>query len=151
MKKILVMAGVVFLIACNQNDAKAPVANTNDSTSSTAPITDSTKFTNIQWLDSINQNLGAITEGQVAELTWKFKNTGNQPLVIENTSVSCGCTIAEKPEQPIMPGEQGLIKAKFNSSGKAGPNNKQVTVMANTKGNRQHVLQFSVVVNSNKQ
>jgi hypothetical protein len=49
-----------------------------------------------------------------------------------------------------MPGEEGIIKAKFNSEGKPGPNKKQVTVFANTKDTRQHVLQFSVVVNSKK-
>jgi len=147
MRRIIVIAGMCVLAACNQNDAKAPVAN-NEYVQTASPFTDSTEFTNIQWLDSVKQGLGTITEGQVPELSWKFKNVGDKPLVIENTSVSCGCTIAEKPEQPIMPGEEGVIKAKFNSEGKAGPNNKQVVVTANTKGTKQHVLQFTVVVNS---
>jgi hypothetical protein len=149
MKNILVIAGLCLLTACNQNDAKPTLAN-NGVGQTPSPFTESTSLTQIQWLDSVNVDLGTITEGQVPELSWKFKNVGTEPLIIENTSVSCGCTIAEKPEQPIMPGEQGIIKAKFNSDGKPGPNNKQVTVFANTKDTRQHVLQFSVLVNSKK-
>lgn len=149
MKIYLMIAGISMVVACNQNDAKPVADNGNGQTSS--PFTDATQLTEIQWLDSVNQELGTISEGQVPELSWKFKNVGDQPLIIENTSVSCGCTIAEKPEQPIMPGEQGVIKAKFNSDGKPGPNNKQVTVFANTKNTRQHVLQFTVLVNSKKQ
>src|SRR5687768_4741447 len=150
MKIYLMIACFGVLAACNQNDAK-PIVATNGNGQTGSPFTDATALTEIQWLDSINQDLGTISEGQVTELSWKFKNVGMEPLIIENTSVSCGCTIAEKPEQPIMPGEQGIIKAKFNSDGKPGPNNKQVTVFANTKNTRQHVLQFTVLVNSKKQ
>ncbi len=114
-------------------------------------VIDSTKFTTIEWLDATKQELGTITEGQTPEITWRFKNTGDQPLVIENASASCGCTIAEKPEQPVMPGEESVIKAKFNSEGKPGPNNKQVFVTANTKGTKQHELHFIVTVNPKKQ
>ncbi|MEI9807904.1 MAG: DUF1573 domain-containing protein [Bacteroidota bacterium] len=45
----------------------------------------------------------------------------------------CGCTVPEKPEQPIAPGQQDVIKAKFNSSGQhKGENRKSITVRANT-------------------
>ncbi len=152
MKKILIVVVTGLMAACNQNDAKAPVARNGDSATMSAtpitPVTDSSKFTTIQWLDSIKQDLGTISEGQTPEITWRFKNTGDQPLIIENASASCGCTIAEKPEQPVMPGEESFIKAKFNSEGKAGPNTKQVFVTANTKGTKQQELQFAVIVNS---
>ena len=144
MKTTLFLIGLVVVIAsCNQTDSK---------TAATKPVNldsaynDSTNYTNIQWLDSIHQQLGKINEGQTPEITWKFKNTGDKPLVIINAQGTCGCTIAEKPMEPIAPGEEGEIKAKFNSEGRVGPNKKQVIVTANTKGGTSHYLGFDVEV-----
>src|SRR5215203_4384371 len=93
-------------IVCNSADK--PAANVskdkNDSVVKKA-MEDTASYTSIEWLDSIRISLGKITEGQVVEVTWRFKNTGNKPLVIQNVTASCGCTIAEKPEQPVAPGE----------------------------------------------
>ena len=54
-------------------------------------------------------------------------------LIIKNVTASCGCTIPEKPEEPIAPGNTGKIKATFDSRGRAGMNQKVITVVANTK------------------
>lgn len=88
--------------------------------------------TTVQLIDSV-YNFGKITEGERVTFNFRFKNSGKNPLVISNTSASCGCTVPEKPEKPIMPGEEGFIKVVFNSSGKVGHNQKNITVMANTK------------------
>ena len=151
MKKILIIVGIGLIAACNQNDAKPTASAATDAAAPVASVVDSSKFTTLQWIDSTQQDLGTISEGQTPEITWRFKNTGNQPLIIENAAGTCGCTVAEKPEKPLMPGEEGFIKAKFNSEGRVGPNNKQVAVTANTRDNKEHVLQFTVVVNSKKQ
>ncbi len=90
--------------------------------------------------------MGKIDEGQVVDISYRFKNTGTKPLVIKNVTVSCGCTVAEKPEQPIAPGKEGVIKAAFNSSGKPGHNRKTIFVYANTPGSDEHKLEFSVEV-----
>ena len=90
--------------------------------------------------------MGKIKEGQTPEISWKFKNVGDKPLVIVNAAGTCGCTVAEKPEQPIPPGEEGIIKAKFSSQGRVGNNDKQVVVTTNTKGNTEHYLSFKVQV-----
>ena len=71
------------------------------------------------------------TEGQKIEHNFSFKNTGNKPLVVIKATASCGCTIADKPEQPILPGDTGLIKVIFNSTGKRGHNHKTITVESN--------------------
>jgi hypothetical protein len=146
MKNILfcIMVAAV-MAACNQTDSKTTTA-TKPSVDLADPIKDTANFTSIQWIDSTNQELGKIKEGQTPELTWKFKNVGDKPLIIYNASGTCGCTVAEKPEQPIAPGEEGRIKAKFSSEGRVGTNEKQVIVMANTKGNTTHYLKFKVEV-----
>ena len=75
---------------------------------------------------------GTVDEGEIVKHQYKFKNTGNEPLVISNCKGSCGCTVPTWPKEPIQPGADGEIKVEFNSKGKPGPQRKQVTVTANT-------------------
>ena len=102
------------------------------------------ELTTLKWIDSV-KDMGKINEGQVIDIAYRFKNTGTKPLVIKSVNVSCGCTVAEKPEAPIAPGQEGEIKASFNSSGKAGTNTKSIYVYANTAPEA-HELKFMVEV-----
>jgi hypothetical protein len=144
------IAVTVVMAACNQADTKTGTSNTAESNPSTISqdiaMGDTANYTTIEWMDSVHQDLGKIKEGEMPEISWKFKNTGNKPLVIVNASGTCGCTVAEKPEQPVAPGETGVIKAKFSSEGRVGPNNKQVAVTANAKGANPQYLGFTVTV-----
>ena len=87
--------------------------------------------TQVQLIDSL-YNFGKVAEGEKVTYNFRFKNVGTKPLVISSTSASCGCTVPEKPDRPVLPGETGVIKVVFNSQGKAGHNEKNITVMANT-------------------
>jgi hypothetical protein len=69
-------------------------------------------------LEASSHDFGDITQGDVVERVFKFKNTGNQPLIITNIQTSCGCTTPVWPRDPIMPGGSGEIKVGFNSAGK---------------------------------
>ncbi len=66
--------------------------------------------------------------------TFRFKNTGNEPIIIVSAKASCGCTIPKKPEEPVMPGEYGELDVIFKpKEGQQGtPVTKRVTVIANT-------------------
>lgn len=86
--------------------------------------------TTVQLIDSI-YDFGKVAEGDVVQYSYRFKNTGPQPLVVTNVSASCGCTVAEKPEAPVLPGEIGFIKVKFNSEHRPGSAHKVVTVTSN--------------------
>jgi len=88
--------------------------------------------TRVQLIDSV-YNFGRISEGEMVTYNFRFKNVGTKPMVITSTSASCGCTVPEKPEKPIMPGETSYIKVVFNSKGKYGHNEKNITVKANTR------------------
>ena len=143
----ILIAGV--FVACNSSDKSASTLTKekSDSVAQNA-MEDTAGYTTIEWLDSMNTSLGKITEGQVVEVSWRFKNSGNKPLVIQNVKESCGCTIAAKPEQPIAPGETDVIKAKFDSHNQhPGYVRKDVTVRANTKGSTQHTLSFTAEIN----
>ena len=86
--------------------------------------------TTVQLIDSI-YDFGKVAEGEIVEYSYRFKNTGTNPLVVTNVSASCGCTVPEKPEAPIKPGEIGFIKVKFNSENRPGEVHKTVTVTSN--------------------
>ena len=101
-------------------------------------------MTSIVWIDS-TQQLGSIKEGETITVNFRFKNTGQKMLVIGEVAASCGCTVPEKPEKPIAPGEEGVILARFDSNGRIGTNRKVISVFANTE-NAPHQLSFDVEV-----
>jgi Protein of unknown function (DUF1573) len=144
--RILVLFGMVVfsLLSCQEN-------NSGKSGSAVMKIPkDSTLFTTISWLDSTTRDFGRIPEGRKLEVAFRFKNTGSKPLIIERVQPSCGCTVAEQPEAPIMPGDTGEIKASFNSEGRVGINHKKIYVYANTKGTQSNEVNFSVMVEKKK-
>lgn len=144
MKRILFVLAAVGLFACQSADKKSTKELTQAERDSVAQ--DSANSTSIQWLDSTYKDLGKVKEGQVVEVAYRFKNTGNKNLVIVNVSASCGCTIPEKPEKPFAPGEEGVIKAKFDSKGRpVGEARKDVFVKANTQPQDQQ-LSFRVEI-----
>ena len=151
MKEVLL---VVFfgltIAACKEADKKTtkdPVPGKEQSTTSTNALEDSANFTTIYWLDSTYQDLGKVEEGQVVDVAFRFKNTGSNPLIIPSVSVSCGCTtVPDKPKEPYAPGQEGVIKAKFDSKNMAGERLREVYVSANTKQGTKHTLAFRVEV-----
>ncbi|MBX2929810.1 MAG: DUF1573 domain-containing protein [Saprospiraceae bacterium] len=77
-------------------------------------------------------DFGTVKDGEKVSHTYKFKNTGKEPLVISNAQGSCGCTVPKWPRDPIAPGKSGEIVVEFDSKGKAGDRNQKVTLTANT-------------------
>ena len=77
-------------------------------------------------------DFGTIKDGDVVEHVFSFVNTGEAPLIISDAKATCGCTVPEKPTEPIPVGGTGEIKVRFNSKGKPGIQNKTVTLTANT-------------------
>ena len=96
-------------------------------------------------VNSLNTCFGKVTEGDLAQHVYKFKNTGKAPLVITNASGSCGCTVPSWPKEPIAPGAGGEIKVSYNSTGKSGREEKEITVLANTIPNKT-TLRISALV-----
>ncbi len=77
-------------------------------------------------------DFGDIQQGETVETTFEFTNSGDAPLIITKAVGSCGCTVPEWPREPIAPGASASMKVSFNSAGKRGMNNKNVTITANT-------------------
>lgn len=137
------LAGLL-LAGCASNEKNSTSTNT-DSTNTQPSASHSdvqhAGTTTIEWIDPVVKELGKLKKDQEIEITYRFRNSGDKNLVIENVVAQCGCTIPEKPQQPFAPGEEGVIKAKFNGVGH-GTISKDVTVTANTSPEKTHVLTF---------
>lgn len=87
--------------------------------------------------DKTEHDFGTIKEGDIVETVFLFTNTGKSELIISSAKGSCGCTVPEWPKEPILPGEKGEIKVKFNSDRKPNKQQKQVTLVTNTDGGKE--------------
>lgn len=85
--------------------------------------------------DKMEHDFGTIKQGEIVTYTFKFKNVGEGPLIIDNASASCGCTVPTWPKEPIQPNGTGEITVQFDSNNKVGQQSKQVSISANTQPN----------------
>lgn len=89
---------------------------------------------------------GEVEFGGNGERVFRFKNEGKDPLIITNAQGSCGCTVPDWPKEPIMPGQEGQIKIKYDTK-RAGAINKQVTITTNEpEGSNTHVVKVKGLV-----
>lgn len=86
--------------------------------------------TEVEWYEQ-SHNFGKITEGDVVSHTFRFKNVGDHPLQLTRVKPSCGCTSPEWSNEPIAPGEEGIVTVSFNSSHKRGMQSKSVVITFN--------------------
>lgn len=73
---------------------------------------------------------GEVEYGSDGIREFNFTNTGDDVLIIARVYSTCGCTVPEKPEDPIQPGENGVIKVKYDTK-RPGPIRKTITVYSN--------------------
>ena len=77
-------------------------------------------------------DFGTVDEGAIINHRFGFRNAGQEPLLISAATSTCGCTVPIFPKQPIPPQDTGSIFVRFDTRDKAGPQDKVVTVTANT-------------------
>jgi exosome complex RNA-binding protein Rrp4 len=121
----------VLVSSCDvrKKDANANMLNQGDTLNAQKEIKEKTT---VQIIDSA-YNFGKVEEGALVNYSYRFVNTGNKDLFVTSASASCGCTVPEKPDAAILPGDTGYIKITFDSKGRAGMANKTVYVQANTE------------------
>jgi len=72
-------------------------------------------------------DFGKIKQGIPVTYEFVIRNISNAPVVVENAWGSCGCTVPEKPAEPILPGKSAKMKVSYNAAAVA-PINKDVFV-----------------------
>lgn len=148
----LLLAGSLF-VACSSGGEDANNNNTNTSVPSTDPAASTTPSDPNAMANDPNamnmppeptpgnaafefekteHDFGTIKTEANVEYTFKFKNTGTEPLIISEARGSCGCTVPEYSKEPIPVGGDGVISVSFDPKGKSGIQRKTVTITANT-------------------
>ena len=89
------------------------------------------KAENIIKFKEIKHSFGKIKQGVPVTHDFMFANIGNEPLIVETASASCGCTTPTWPQQPIMKGKEDKLKAGFNA---AAPGPFEKTIFVKLKG-----------------
>ncbi len=74
------------------------------------------KADDIAKLDVQTYDLGKVKQGVPATATFVVTNIGTDPLLIEQASPTCGCTISDYTKAEIAPGKTGYIKATYNAA-----------------------------------
>jgi hypothetical protein len=106
MKKILLLAtAFVFTLAVNAQSKVDSVIKMNVET----------------------HDFGKVPQGTPVTYDFEIKNISKEPVVVENTWASCGCTTPEKITEPILPGKTVRLKVQYNAAAVA-PINKDVFI-----------------------
>ncbi len=101
--------------------------------------------TTVEW-DFQEIDFGKIEEGRILLDTLNVKNTGKFPYQISHFQSSCDCTVAEKPEFPVMPGETGRVQIEFNSWGKIGVFKIGIVIHDNSDPNLRSIIYIKGIV-----
>lgn len=133
MKKIILALSALCLIAftsCKEDASKK--IDENNVAEAAARDANSSKFPTLEF-DKKEHDFGEIEANTPVETVFKYKNTGDAPLVITDIKSSCGCTVPQDwSREPLAAGQEGQFTVKFNGSG-TNKVSKTVTVTANTE------------------
>lgn len=95
--------------------------------------------------DKETHDFGTIAQGTPVSYEFKFKNTGNEPIVLSDVVPSCGCTTPEYSKAPVLPGKTAVIKAGYNAAA-MGAFHKSITVTSNASNSTQVIFIKGTVV-----
>lgn len=71
--------------------------------------------------EQLNINTGDIGEDDGPKsFTYRWKNTGETPLVITRVNTTCGCTVPSYVRQPVLPGESSEVTVTYHPKGHPG-------------------------------
>jgi hypothetical protein len=95
------------------------------------------------WISQTTHDFGDIKLSVPVKYDFRFKNTGDAPLIIDNVRSTCGCTGTDWEETPVPPGGEGTINVEYDAR-KPGYFYKKITVFFNgqRKGEKLHVEGF---------
>lgn len=117
MKKILLLAtAFVFTLAVNAQIEPAKPAEV------TQPKADDLIKMNVETHD-----FGKVKQGTPVSYYFEITNISKEPVVVENTYASCGCTTPDKITEPILPGQTVKLKVQYSAAA-AAPINKDVSI-----------------------
>ena len=87
-----------------------------------------------------------VVRGGKLNVSYKFKNTGEHPLVIRDVQASCGCITTNRFERPISPGKFGYIEFEYDSTKNIGYVEHYVLIVANVADTYTNEVRFATNV-----
>lgn len=97
--------------------------------------------------DRMEYDFGSIAfKGHPKTVKFRFVNTGNAPLVITRTTLSCTCLSVEYPRKPIMPNGEGFLTITYTPKKETGKFNNTVKVFSNSAEHNPAILFLRVEV-----
>lgn len=153
----LTLTFLIFATACNDKDQNQRIDSNllpanlvqNPRTAGKVSGDQLEQMAAMQFTDTIH-HFGNVYSGEEVTHEFIFTNTGNSPLLISSVSTTCGCTIADYPKEPVLPGESGAIKTNYKpSSDQLGYEEKTISVLTNTsKGQYKLYIKAQIISQS---
>ncbi|NJO86715.1 MAG: DUF1573 domain-containing protein [Lewinella sp.] len=69
----------------------------------------------VEWLGETTYDFGDIQAGKPVVFSFEYRNTGSEPLVIDNVRTGCGCTTSEWEEAPVAPGATAKLVVEYDA------------------------------------
>jgi hypothetical protein len=77
------------------------------------------------------KSFGTVTQGEQVKLEYEVNNKGTQPLIFDRYEVTCSCTSATLPAQPVLPGTSAVVTIEFKTTAAIGRQDRIVEVFSN--------------------
>ena len=139
MKKSVLIVAILSVFAFSScKDNAANKVNEENVAAAEARDAESGKFP-VMTFEESQFDFGTIDQNTPVEHVFKFKNTGDAPLMIVDAKSSCGCTVPEYTKEPVSPGDTGELLVKFNGAGQ-NQVSKTVTIVTNTKAGTESLV-----------
>jgi hypothetical protein len=91
-------------------------------------------LTELQFEDT-NFAFGTVAPNEQLIHTFKFKNVGEMPFILDGANCGCGCKVLKQPKHAIAPGKSGSIKIALDSTEKLGDLDKKLFISGNVPNN----------------
>lgn len=96
--------------------------------------------------DRLSHDYGKINQGTTNPTSFTLTNKGNATLTIRKVKASCGCTAPQPKKLVLAPGESTTIDVIYNSHGKDGKQNQNVTIITNDPQRAKQTLNIAADV-----
>jgi hypothetical protein len=97
-------------------------------------ISQENKGPQLKWeLDRYDYGTVYLEDLPETKLDIKFKNDGDEPLVLSQVRACCGTRVNSWPREPVMPGDEGTIQVEFRLAPRPHRISRTVTVNTNAQ------------------
>lgn len=82
-------------------------------------------------IDPESHDFGHVEQNQSLVKEFEIENVGDEDLVIDRISTSCGCTAALTSDKVVKPGKNTTLKVTFETRRYKGPVERSISIASN--------------------